>query len=116
MNKNPAEYIKKNWSQLKEKIHSNWQKLSDKDLNEIAESPEKLIEKIKKTYNMETDKVEEAVNSFLSKNGFESSIIEDFQDNAESIKNNLSNYVEKNPIKSLGIAVLGGLILAKLIF
>jgi ElaB/YqjD/DUF883 family membrane-anchored ribosome-binding protein len=116
MNKNPSDFIKKNWSSLKDKIHSNWEKLSENDLNEIAEFPEKLIEKIKKAYNIETNKIEEAVNSFLSKNGFESSFIEDFQDNAETIKNNLTNYVEKHPIKSLGIAVLGGLILAKLIF
>lgn len=141
MNKKIAKYLETNWDELKGTIKKKWAKLTDDDLLYIEGSYNKLYGKLEDLYADKIDDVDDAISTLISKyilkkanfndqeEGYSmkdmlaklDEYIDNLKDKVDNIKGktfdmekNVEHCVKKNPIKSIGIAVLSGIIFSKL--
>ena len=132
--------IKSNWGDIKSQVKRHWKKLSSKDLAEIEGSYARLIEKVEGAYEITKEEATEKVHEYIQKLGlseadleledsnllekakmaksmFETSIAESLgkiKDTSESVHEDINEYVKANPLKSVGLAVLAGVVTGKL--
>jgi len=107
--------IEGNWDQLKGKIKKQWGKLTDNDMDEMEGSYDELVGKIKETYGCTQEDIEKQLNTII--NGFDFNKIKDVvQNSVENIKEkseDVTAYVQENPMKSVLIAMAIGILAAK---
>lgn len=122
-----TQYIEGNWDELKGKIKKEWPKLTDPDIKEIDGSYKKLISTISERYENEIDQVDEVVKKFIENilnpdrlTALEETVaryidvgnyLPDLKKQSASLEENIKN----NPIKWMGVALLGGFLLSKII-
>jgi uncharacterized protein YjbJ (UPF0337 family) len=134
-----AKDIKGNWSDIQSKVKSHWKKLSSKDLAEIEGSYTRLIEKVEDAYEFTKEEATEKVHEYIEKLGlskadvepdntlldkanmakdiFEKSITDSLgkiKETSEGIHEEITDYVKDNPLKSVGLAILAGVVTGKL--
>lgn len=83
-----------NWDDIKGKIKKQWKKLTQDDIEQINGSYEEFINKLKNSYNYETDKIEEQIKQFFDSEGLEIDV-ESLKDKASNKISNIKEIVEK---------------------
>jgi uncharacterized protein YjbJ (UPF0337 family)/ElaB/YqjD/DUF883 family membrane-anchored ribosome-binding protein len=135
--------LKGNWKEIKGKVKQKWSKLSDDDLNEVEGSYDELEGKLQKLYGYKKQEAKHAIDSFFESSDWKK-IAEDaegikdafirnathLKDSAEKMMNtsfkeikdkstdlqeNVVTYVKENPVKSIGFAVIAGILAATLL-
>jgi|GEM_PF-6971891 len=137
--KNVALIINNNWEEVKSQMRHTWRKLSEEQV-EAMNNYDDLVDRLCDVYELSKDDISEKVNTFIEKLGLEpnltyvqgikesiyenASVIKDkvmdnlqydsLKKNAVEVQSEVTNYVKKNPLKSIGFGVLAALIVKKL--
>jgi len=129
-----AKIIEGNWDQIKGKAKKYWGQLNNDDLATIEGSYDTLVGKLTETYGWTANEAKLQVNSFIDQvgklkdkitdeeHGIAQEVLETLSNSIDKcherlsgIEDTVSSYVKNNPTKVLGIAVLTGFAIAKLL-
>ena len=134
--------LKQNWNDVKAKAKQQWSKLKNEDLESIEGSYSQLVEKVGSAYELSKEEASQKVNEYLDKLGLshlpeEAGALKDkavekagaakeqaedyFNDSYQALKKyssdaeeHLAKYIKSNPLKTVGIALIAGLLTGKL--
>ena len=134
--------LKKKWQDIKTKAKQQWNKLKNEDLDAIEGSYSQLVEKVGAAYELTKDEATKKVNDYLDKQGlsylpeeaeaFKDKVAEKASETkdkleeylkdschkikkySENAEENLAQYIKSNPLKTVGIALIAGLLTGKL--
>jgi ElaB/YqjD/DUF883 family membrane-anchored ribosome-binding protein len=116
------EQVQGNWEQLKGNILKEWGKLTEDDLQQIKGDVKILKGKLVERYGITKEQAAEKAEQFMEKmavNGSE--LIAKMGDMAENVNEKAHDmvqccnaYLKKNPLKTVGIVALAGLVIGAL--
>lgn len=137
-----AKILEKNWVDVKNEMRKNWRKLSELDIQKI-DNHKDLVKKLKSLYKISEEEVEDKINLFIDKYDLKTDLsrldeikqafynkasdtkekvgevvkdsAEVIQEKAEVWTDFLSTYAKENPLKTLGLGVVAGIAIKKLL-
>jgi uncharacterized protein YjbJ (UPF0337 family) len=132
-----SKIIEGDWDQIKGKVKKNWGKLSNDDLSVIEGSYDTLVGKVKEVYGYTAKEAETQITHFVDQladlksgskevseegKGLAHEAVESLTESVQKCQERLSEiedvvftFMQKNPLKTTGIAMLTGLVIGKLL-
>ncbi len=135
--------LKGNWKEAKGKVKQQWSKLTDNDVNQLEGSSEELEGKLQKLYGYKKEEAKHEISEFLKRHGWENlkddaenikdtilnnahhiketaekfmhESVKEIKDRSSELQENVVTYVKENPVKSVGFALLAGIVAAVLL-
>lgn len=134
--------LKQNWNDVKAKLKQQWSKLKNEDLETIEGSYSELVKKVAEAYELTKEEATKKVNDYCDSLGLsylpeetaalKEKVIDKTQEtkdkleefckhsyhklkqSSQTAEENLSEYIKSNPLKTVGIALIAGLLTGKL--
>lgn len=112
--------IQGDWEKIKGKIKKQWGKFSNEDLDEVKGSYSELKGKLRTLYGYAKDQAEEEIKSFFANENIQlaksqveeivSMALEKIKATSNEAQDNMITYIKKYPLKSVGVALVVGLV------
>lgn len=126
-NENIINLIAENWDKISNKIKQHWDQISDEQLENIEGSYDNLVATLKDAYGYTARTAKKEIDDFveeLNQSTFESvkenlqqvgDTIYTYKDKFDDCEKVASNYIKKNPLTAVGIALAAGFVASRLI-
>lgn len=117
------EQVQGNWEQLKGNLLKEWGKLTEDDLQQVKGNWKVLKGKLIERYGLTQEQAAEKYEQFMDKMAVDGSEIlanmshmaDNVNEKAHDMMQCCNSYVKNNPLKSVGMVALAGLVIGSLL-